>query len=47
MVKDFLYKWYPVILAFICLVYSVSLGYIGGGAIFSTLAGDNFTIRNS
>ena len=29
MVKDFLYKWYPVILAFICLVYSVSLGYLG------------------
>ena len=29
MVKDFIYKWYPVILAFICLVYSVSLGFSG------------------
>ena len=29
MVKDFIYKWYPVILAFICLVYSVSLVYLG------------------
>lgn len=29
MVKDFIYKWYPVILAFTCLVYSVSLGILG------------------
>ena len=27
--KDFLAKWYPIIIAFICLVYSVSLGLAG------------------
>ena len=29
MIKDFIFKWYPVILAFICLLYSVVLGLIG------------------
>jgi len=29
MIKDFIFKWYPVILAFICLLYSVGLGLIG------------------
>jgi len=27
--KDFILKWYPVILAFICLLYSVGLGVTG------------------
>jgi hypothetical protein len=27
--KDFILSWYPVILAFICLLYSVGLGVIG------------------
>jgi len=29
MIKDFIFKWYPVILAFICLLYSVGLGLVG------------------
>ena len=29
MIKNFIYTWYPVILAFLCLLYSVSLGYFG------------------
>ncbi len=28
-IKHFVFKWYPVILAFICLVYSVGLGIMG------------------
>jgi di/tricarboxylate transporter len=28
-IKDFIFKWYPVILAFICLLYSVGLGLMG------------------
>ena len=28
-IKDFVFKWYPVILAFICLLYSVGLGLMG------------------
>lgn len=27
--KKIIIKWYPVILAFICLLYSVTLGLIG------------------
>ncbi len=27
--KDFISEWYPIILAFICLIYSVSLGLMG------------------
>ena len=27
--KKFILKWYPVILAFICLLYSVGLGLYG------------------
>jgi di/tricarboxylate transporter len=27
--KDFTAKWYPIIIAFICLVYSVGLGLAG------------------
>ena len=27
--KKFILKWYPVILAFICLLYSVGLGLFG------------------
>ena len=27
--KEFILKWYPIILAFICLIYSVSLGLAG------------------
>ncbi|BAO77368.1 hypothetical protein [Winogradskyella sp. PG-2] len=27
--KKFILKWYPVILAFICLMYSVVLGIMG------------------
>ena len=27
--KDFIQQWYPIILAFICLVYSVGLGMAG------------------
>lgn len=27
--KNFIFKWYPVILAFICMLYSISLGIIG------------------
>lgn len=35
--KDFIAKWYPVIIAFICLVYSVGLGLTGNteGAQYS------------
>ena len=29
MFKEFLFKWYPVILAFICLLYSVGLSLQG------------------
>jgi di/tricarboxylate transporter len=28
-IKYFVFKWYPVILAFICLLYSVGLGLMG------------------
>ena len=28
-IKDFVFKWYPVILAFICLLYSVGFGLMG------------------
>lgn len=27
--KDFVQTWYPIILAFICLLYSVGLGAVG------------------
>ena len=27
--KNFILKWYPVILAFICVLYSVGLGILG------------------
>ena len=27
--KDFLVKWYPVIIAFVCMLYSISLGLAG------------------
>ena len=27
--KQFLNKWYPVILAFICMLYSIGLGVFG------------------
>ncbi len=27
--KNFIYKWYPVLLAFVCLLYSVGLGLMG------------------
>ena len=27
--NDFLNKWYPVILAFICMLYSIGLGVTG------------------
>ena len=26
---EFMVKWYPILLAFICLLYSVSLGVMG------------------
>jgi len=29
MFKEFVFKWYPVILAFTCLLYSVSLSLLG------------------
>ena len=29
MLRNFILKWYPVILAFLCLVYSVGLGLLG------------------
>jgi len=29
MFKEFIFKWYPVILAFICLLYSVGLSIAG------------------
>ncbi len=29
MFKEFVFKWYPVILAFICLLYSVGLSILG------------------
>ena len=27
--KNFIHKWYPVLLAFVCLLYSVGLGLMG------------------
>ena len=27
--KEFMVKWYPIIIAFICLIYSVTLGLFG------------------
>ena len=27
--KAFVLKWYPVILAFICMLYSITLGLLG------------------
>lgn len=27
--KNFILKWYPIILAFLCLLYSVGLGLFG------------------
>lgn len=27
--KQFLNKWYPIILAFICMIYSIGLGVMG------------------
>jgi len=27
--KEFVLKWYPVILAFICMLYSITLGLLG------------------
>ena len=27
--KDFLIKWYPVIIAFVCMLYSIALGLAG------------------
>lgn len=29
LIKTFVVKWYPVILAFVCLLYSVGLGLLG------------------
>lgn len=29
LIKDFILKWYPVILAFFCVLYSVSLSLMG------------------
>ena len=29
LLKNFIYKWYPVLLAFVCLLYSVGLGLLG------------------
>ncbi len=29
LIKPFVVKWYPVILAFVCLLYSVGLGLLG------------------
>lgn len=29
LIKTFVVKWYPVILAFACLLYSVGLGLLG------------------
>ena len=29
MIREFIFKWYPVILAFVCLLYSVGLGVMG------------------
>jgi hypothetical protein len=29
MIREFIFKWYPVILAFICLLYSVGLSVMG------------------
>lgn len=29
LIKTFFTKWYPVILAFLCLLYSVGLGLLG------------------
>ena len=29
LIKKILFQWYPVILAFICLTYSVALGILG------------------
>jgi len=29
LIKTFFAKWYPVILAFLCLLYSVGLGLLG------------------
>ncbi len=28
-IKDFMMVWYPVVFAFICLLYSVGLGLLG------------------
>jgi|TARA_X000000950_G_C13683476_1_gene564957 hypothetical protein len=27
--KNFILKWYPVIIAFACMIYSISLGLMG------------------
>lgn len=27
--QEFMVKWYPIIIAFVCLLYSVSLGVMG------------------
>ncbi len=27
--KDFLHRWYPIIIAFICMCYSIGLGLTG------------------
>lgn len=27
--KDFMVNWYPIVIAFVCLLYSVSLGVLG------------------
>lgn len=27
--QEFMVKWYPIVLAFICLLYSVTLGVMG------------------
>tara|TARA_B100001057_G_scaffold278503_1_gene278752 strand:+ start:218 stop:394 length:177 start_codon:yes stop_codon:yes gene_type:complete len=27
--KNFIFNWYPVILAFVCVLYSVGLGILG------------------
>ena len=46
--KEFILKWYPVILAFICLLYSVGLAIAGKdrrGTIFCALARDYIVIR--
>jgi hypothetical protein len=46
--KSFVLKWYPLILAFICMLYSIGLGLVKEEAfIFGSLARNNFLLFNS